>query len=230
MPFRYLVLCIAICLGGCAAHNMALTKGQSEVDLSRKSIVLLSVQTSNQLASSFQIDLVGAIVCPESETCSNPRPYLHKANSPYKRGKDRFNAYLLSLELAPGTYTLQSLVAVYASLLSEAGGYVPLDMKIHLRPNTVSYVGHIDVVLRERRADSEARAGREQLIIGPVIRVELKNASRTGFSTGVFDVVVEDRFDEDMPSFVSEYPALQKLKVDKAILRQWQRPETAKAP
>lgn len=230
MPFRYLFLCLAVCLGGCAAHNMALTKGQSSVDLSTKSVALLSVRTSNQLASTFQIDLVGVIICPESEACSNPRPYLHKANGPYKHERDRFNAYLLTLELAPGTYTLQSLATVYVSLLSEAGGYVPLAMKIHIRPNTVSYLGHLDVVLRERKTDNEARAGREQLNIGPVVRVEMKEASRTGFSTGAFDVTVEDRFDEDMQSFVAEYPVLKKVKVDKAILPQWQRPESAKAP
>ncbi|MBI5786868.1 MAG: hypothetical protein HZA64_15565 [Rhodocyclales bacterium] len=169
--------------------------------------------------------LVGAIVCPESEVCSNPRPYLHKANAPYQSQRDRFNGYLLSLELAPGTYTLQSLATVYVSLLSEAGGYVPLDMKFHVRPNTISYLGHIDVVLRERKTDAEARAGREQLNIGPVVRVEMKDASRTGYSTGAFDVVVEDKFDDDLPSFVAEYPALKKLKVDKAILTMRKRPE-----
>jgi hypothetical protein len=103
-------------------------------------------------------------------------------------------------------------------------------MKVHIRPNTVSYLGHIDVVLRKRKTDNEARAGREQLSIGPVFRVEMKDASRTGFSTGAFDVAVEDRFDEDMQSFVAEYPVLKKVRVDKAILPQWQRPEPAKAP
>jgi hypothetical protein len=225
MPFRFLFLCLAACLGGCAAHNMALTKGQTDVDLSKKSVALLSVQTSNQLASTFQIDLVGAIICPAAENCSNPRPYLYKANGPYRSEKDRFNAYLLSFELAPGTYTLQSLATVYVSLLSEAGGYVPLDMKIHIRPSTVTYLGHIDVVLRERKADNEARAGREQLNIGPVVRVEMKDASRTGFSTGVFDVVVKDKFDDDLSAFVADYPVLQKVKVDRAILPMWKRPE-----
>lgn len=230
MSFRCLLLCLTVYLGGCAAHNMALTKGQSNVDLSKTSVALLSVQTTNQLASTFQIDLVGAIICPEAEACSNPRPYLHKANSPYKREENRFNSYLLSFELAPGTYTLQSLATVYVSLLSEAGGYVPLDMKIHLRPNTISYLGHIDVVLRERKSETEAKAGREQLNIGPVVRVEMKDASRTGFSTGAFDVAIEDRFDDDMQSFVAEYPVLKKVKIDKAILPQWRRPEPAKAP
>ena len=66
-------------------------------------------------------------------------------------------------------------------------------------------------------------------MIAPVIRIEFKDESRTGFSTGTFDVIVEDRFDEDMISFISEYPALQEVKVEKAILPQWKRPENIKA-
>jgi len=46
-----------------------------------------------------------------------------------------------------------------------------------------------------------------------------------GFSTGTFDVVVEDKYDEDMKLFISEYPALQNTKVEKSILPQWIRPE-----
>jgi len=222
-------VCVGICMSGCAAHHMALTKGQSDVDLKNQSIALLSVKTSNQLSSSFQFDLVGAIICPQSETCSNPRPYLHKANSPYRREKDRFNEYLLSFKLEPGVYNINSLAVVYVSLLSEAGGYTPIDMRIDIRPNTISYLGHMDVILRERSTEDEKRAGREQLVIGPVIRTEFKDKSRTGFSTGTFDVIVEDKFDEDMIAFISEYPALQKAKVEKAILPQWKRPENIKA-
>jgi len=44
--------------------------------------------------------------------------------------------------------------------------------------------------------------------------------SIAGFSSGTFDVVVEDKFDEDMKSFISEYPALKKVKVEKSILPQ----------
>jgi hypothetical protein len=223
------ILCLLFVMSGCAAHHMALTKGQSDVDLTKKSIALLSVKTSNLFESTFQFDLIGAIICPQSETCSNPRPYLHKANSPYKREQDRFNEYLLSFELEPGTYSLRSLGTVYVTLLTEAAGYVPLNMKIEIRSNTISYLGHIDLILRERRIDTEKRAGREQMNIGPVIRVELKDKSRTGFSAGTFDVIIEDKFDEDMKLFISEYPALQKVKVEKAILPQWIRPENQPA-
>jgi hypothetical protein len=229
MKYRFLfLLCIVLVVSGCAAHHMALTKGQSDVDLTKKSIALLSVKTSNQLAPTFQFNLFSAIICPQSETCSNPRPYLYKANSPYNSEKDRFNEYLLSFELEPGTYYIRSVGTIYDSYLSEAGGYVPLDLKIDIRSNTISYLGHIDVILRERKTDTEKIAGRELVNISPMVRIELKNKSRVGFSTGTFDVIVEDKFDEDMKLFISEYPALQKVKVEKSILPQWIRPEEKK--
>ena len=214
----FLALCMPVLMCGCAAHHMALSKGQSDVNVTKKSIALLSVKTSNQVKAKFQFDLIGAIICPESEACTNPRPYLYKANDPYKSEKNSFNEYLLSFELEPGKYNIRSLATVYVSLLSEAGGYAPVDMKTDIKPNSINYLGHIDVILRDRTKDSEKRAGREQLAIGPVVRIERKEISRTGFASGVFDVIVEDRFDEDMKSFIAEYPALQNVTVEKAIL------------
>ena len=227
--FLFLILCLAILMSGCAAHYMALSKGQSHIDLTKKSIALLSVKTSNQLAPTFQFNLIGAIICPQSETCSNPRPYLYKASSAYKSEKDRFNEYLLSFELEPGTYYIRSVGAVYDSYFSEAGGYIPLDLKIDIRPNTISYLGHIDVILRERKADTEKVVGRELVNISPMVRIELKKTSRVGFSTGTYDIIIEDKFAEDMKAFISEYPALKNVKVEKAILPQWIRPENIKA-
>ena len=46
-----------------------------------------------------------------------------------------------------------------------------------------------------------------------------------GFLTGTYDVVIEDKFDEDMKTFIAEYPALKNIKIEKSILSQWIRPE-----
>jgi hypothetical protein len=49
-----------------------------------------------------------------------------------------------------------------------------------------------------------------------------------GFSTGTFDVVFTDKYEEDMIKFRSEYPALETVKIDKSILPPWIRPEDIK--
>ena len=61
--------------------------------------------------------------------------------------------------------------------------------------------------------NSEIRAGR----VGP----PWQQNPIVGAYTGTYDVVVEDKFEEDMKLFISEYPALKNVKVDKSILPQW---------
>jgi hypothetical protein len=206
---------------GCAGHKMALTKGQSNIDVTKKSIALLSIKVSNQNVPKCQLDITGAVLCPQSETCSRPLPYFHKTENSYKGVVDNFNEYLLSFELDSGTYNLQWIGARYSiPLLIEAGGKIPLDMKINVIANSISYLGHLDVVLRERKNDKEIRAGSV---------IPLIDQAAAGFSSGTFDVTVEDKFDEDMKLFISEYPALQKVKVEKSLLPKWIRPENQSA-
>jgi hypothetical protein len=210
-------------MSGCAGKKMALTKGQSDIDLTKKSIALLSVRISNQYKPKRQLELLNVVFCPQSEPeckpdlLSNPgKPY-----KPYKKEKKRFNEYLLKYELESGTYNIDSFYAAYKiPTLTSGSGFAKLNLKTEIKPNSISYLGHLDIVLREKKTDAETKAGGDKPYI---------DQSIPGFSSGTFDVVVEDKFDEDMKSFISEYPALQKVKVEKSILPQWIRPENIKA-
>jgi ketosteroid isomerase-like protein len=206
-------------MSGCAGHKMALTKGKSDIDLTEKSIALFSVRISNQYKAGRQLALQSVIICPQSEpNCkrdlpSNPgSPY-----KPYKKEKDYFNEYLVSYELESGTYNIDGLYTTYRiPTLTFGIGFARLNLKTEIKPNSVSYLGHLDITLREKTSSSDISAGGSIPYIDQYI---------AGFSSGTFDVVVEDKFDEDMKSFISEYPALQKVKVEKSILPQWIRPE-----
>jgi len=206
-------------MSGCAGNKMALTKGQSDIDLTKKSIALLSVRISNQYKPSRQLELLSVVICPQSEpNCKQDLP----SNSgspykPYKREKDYFNEYLLKYELEIGTYNIDGLYTTYRiPTLTSGVGFTKLNLTTEIKPNSISYLGHLDIILREKKSDAEISAGGAIPFIDQYI---------AGFSSGTFDVVVEDKFDEDMKSFISEYPALQKVKVEKSILPQWIRPE-----
>ena len=206
-------------MSGCAVNKMALTKGQSDIDLTKKSIALLSVRISNQYKPSRQLELLSVFICPQSESnCkhdlpSNPgSPY-----KPYKREKNSFNEYLLSYELESGTFNIDGFYTTYRiPTLISGFGFAKLNLITEIKPNSISYLGHLDIILREKKSKVEMMAG------GAIPYID---QSIAGFSSGTFDVVVEDKFDEDMKSFISEYPALQKVKVEKSILPQWIRPE-----
>ena len=220
IKYRFLLIfCLVFAMSGCAGNKMALTKGKSDIDLTKKSIVLLSVRISNQYKPSRQLKLLSVVICPQSETnCkhdlpSNPgSPY-----KPYKKEKDYFNEYLLSYELESGTYNIDGLYTTYKiPTLTSGFGYTKLNLKTEIKPNSISYLGHLDITLREKKSDAEISAGGA---------VPLIDQSIPGFSSGTFDVEVEDKFDDDMKSFISEYPALKKVKVEKSILPHWIRPE-----
>lgn len=215
IKYRFLLIfCLVLTMSGCAGKKMALTKDQPDIDLTNKSIALLSVRISNQYKPSRQLALQSVIICPQSEpNCkndpsSNPgRPY-----KPYKREKDYFNEYLLKYELESGTYNIDGLYTTYGiPTLTSGVGFAKLNLTTEIKPNSISYLGHIDIVLREKKNNAEISAGGATPFLDQYI---------AGFSSGTFDVVVEDKFDEDMESFISEYPALQKVKVEKSILPQ----------
>jgi hypothetical protein len=214
-----LIFCLVFATSGCAGHRMALTKVQTDIDVTKKSIALISVKISNQYKPKYQLDIVTTYICPSSQAdCSRSADGIYKTES-YNRIKsveEGFNEYLLSFDLARGTYNLDSMGAIYQSALITGGGIIPLKFKLDIRPNSVIYLGHLDIVMRERKNDGEIRAGR----IYPLI-----DQSTIGTSSGTFDVLVEDRFEEDVKLFVSEYPALQKVRIEKYLLPQWTRPK-----
>lgn len=219
-----LILCLVFVMTSCG-HNMALTKGQTDVDVTKKSIALLSVKISNQFKPNYQLDIMGSLICPKSERCGHGSvKYFHKTNSSHriKTVENSFNEYLLSYELESGKYNFHSIGAAYDHHGISGGGSVPLNFKIEIESNSITYLGHLDIVMREMKNNSEIRAGR----VGP----PWAQNPVVGAYTGTYDVVVEDRFDEDMKLFISEYPALKNVKVKKAILLQWIRPENIKEP
>jgi hypothetical protein len=222
IKFRYFqfLLCLAVFLSSCAqSHKMAITKDQSKVDLTANSIALLSVKISNQNKPEYQLELDYAMVCPQSEACyKQTSSYSHKAGPPYKREKALFNEYLLTFKLESGIHNLYNFYCSYIVFPIGAGSFVPLNLKVEIKPNSIIYLGHVDVILREKKTDNEKQAGLLPLI----------DAAAVGLSSGTYDVIVEDKYDEDIKLFASEYPVLQNAKVEKSILPQWRRPEDIK--
>jgi hypothetical protein len=216
--------CIIFIVTGCTGYNMALTKGQTVIDTEKKPIALLTVKLFNVNRPSCQLDLHGAYIVPKPVMqCSSwdeRGPNIYFAEDPFKSEKNEYNEYLLSFYLEPGINTIISLGVVYnIPLLVGAGASIPLYLETSIKPGSVTYLGHINAILRERKNDNEERAGLIPLI----------DAAIVGFSTGTFDVIIEDQFEKDLPLFISEFPGLQKVSIEKSILPMWVRPENRKS-
>lgn len=215
----FVISCLIFALGGCAGHDMALTKGQTDIDGTQQAIALISARISNRYKPEYQLDIVTTYICPSSQAdCSNSADCIYKTGSDNRIQsiEEGYNEYLLSFALKSGTYNLDSMGAIHQSVLVTGGGIVPLKFHLDIRPHSVIYLGHLDIVMRERKSEAEVRAGRMYPLV---------DQAAIGTSSGTFDVVVEDRFEDDVKLFLSEYPALKKVSIEKALLPQWTRPK-----
>ena len=207
-----MILCFCLLISGCGGRY-SLTKGQESVDLTQESIALFSIKIANQFKPDYQPDVNIACIGPkEFGAGSSINVCCVDISEPIKTQENTFKEYLVAIRLKPGHYDKIGISATY-TIPVVFSAYVQLSLKtaIDLNPKSIVYLGHINAVIRERKSDDEIRAGSKYPLI---------DQSVAGFSTGTFDISIEDRYDEDIKQFSSVYPLLQKTKVDKSIIPQ----------
>lgn len=211
-----LFVCLCVFLCGCR-NNMALNQKQARLDMGDKSIALMTATISNQVNPDCQMEIISTCITPKpSLKCSiwdMKLETLYNSDKPVYHPKIN-NEYLMSFKIKEGINTVVLMETGYSiPFLLSGGAILNIYLENQVKPNSVTYWGHLDIVLRKKK-DGEKSAGIRPLIDAAII----------GYSGGTFDVVVEDRFDEDMKTFKSKYPALTSTTVEKAILPQWTRP------
>ena len=95
------------------------------------------------------------------------------------------------------------------NLLVIASFQFPVGARFNLPERSVIYLGHVDMKNRKRE-EGEQRSG-------PVI--PLVDQAVAGYSGGTFDVVVTDRRDADIPTFLEEYPSLKEASIKTIIMQ-----------
>lgn len=203
------LLIIVVALGsGCATVNkMALNEEQKELDLSERSIVILSFRMENKHKPSFQ---------------PTPRViYFEEPNAENKEQRQNFildkkaqlatssgNYYVVNAALPPGKQILAGISGYFYNLLISASTYMVLQSDLDVPPASVIYVGRITGEIRHR-GDDDPPAGPGIPLIDQAV---------AGYSTGTFDITVTDAYDEDVAYIRSRYPALNSVKIQKRLL------------
>ena len=203
---RLIVILVFVLSCGCATMSpMALKKGLSPPDVTTKSIGMFTLKTSNQFKPSFQPSVKWLKIVPGE----SGKVRKFKVEKPYNIVKNQYYEYLISVDLLPDMYTIGEVMGnsskipfIYASFR------FPLDAKFQLSPNTVAYLGHIEMINRKRN-DGEPRSG-------PVI--PLLDQAAAGYSRGTFDINISDRGEEDIPLFIQTYPSVEKFTIEKVIM------------
>jgi len=207
-----------VALSGCATNKMALSDDAETVDKVGKPIYLMTVRLSNNVKPGYQPQLdrvwlrkIGPNI-PRDGTDDMSFSIDDKAKKE-PDADDAPRSYLLRMALEKGNYSIRNLGCLGTGFMVRGMCFAPIFQDLSVENAGVYYLGHVEATIRPRVGE-EFRAG-------PVI--PLIDQSVTGFADGTFDVAITDRFEQDVPEFVSRFPALKGVNIQKATLRQWDR-------
>lgn len=197
------ILAALFIVSGCTRSNMAL---KTQFNTKDKSIGLFTLRTSNIYRTSFQPAVNNIVIAGHA---SDTYAYFYP-DKPYKEIPNQFYEYLVSIDLEPGKYRLETISGTSRMIPLVAATFVfnPIGILFNLPPKKVVYLGRVSITNRERK-EGETRAG-------PII--PLLDQAVAGFSDGTFDISISDMSEEDIPSFIQSSPSLKYVPIDKAIM------------
>lgn len=189
---------------GCATVNtMALDKQNKAIDTREKSIVLMTIDVSRSDGSRFVPEpFVVKLETPGAKSKEERQNFKFSKGVDAVRENDR-DLYLVSMALPAGEYKLAEIVGMARAFPINGFFAVPLASKLTVTPNAVTYVGRVTAKLRDR-VGNEFRAG-------PVI--SLIDQSISGMSGSTWDVVIDNKAEQDLAQFKMAFPSLNKVTI-----------------
>ncbi len=202
---------LTLLLSGCATPTkMAFADGTDAVAKTNKPVFLLTATIKNTYKQKFQPKLLVVNVERAEVKGSADRINFtmddkakHETGSPISG-----NDYFLRLELEPGEYVIRGLTSMSQSFPITALFFAPLHVKVDSTKPGVYYLGHVEATVRERQ-EKEFKAGPSIPLIDQAV---------AGASGGTFDIAISDQWEKDGPKFLSRFPVLNSVAVEKAIM------------
>lgn len=200
-PRTALSLALVGVLAGCGTvAPPPLSADSKTLDLGGDGLALVGLTLKNTHNISVLIrapEADGIVVNHTNAEGKTERIFIHtdkplsQQSTPTLQSEER----LLAMKLAPGAY---QLVCVRVSIAS-ANGCAPVCADFQVDSGRVAYLGHLEVLRRKRRDDTEPRAGGV---------LPLFDQWYAGFSNGTFEVSWSDAFDTDLPRIRQRYATL----------------------
>jgi hypothetical protein len=198
-----LVFFAAFIVCGCTT-KMALDANKGNLAKLSKPVGIFTLRTENAYKPSYQPQV--KLITIVSSSPQDKKTFA--ASKPYKQEKHKYYEYLISVDLAPGDYSVGHVQGKGSGFLISGGFSFPVNAKFNLTSG-ITYLGHVTMVNRERKEGEERSGG-----IFPLI-----DQSVCGFSGGSFDVSVSDRGETDIPDFIQAYPPLKDANITKAVMQ-----------
>lgn len=205
---------VALAISGCAFDKMSLIGKSESIDVTEKSMVLLTVKLVNQVSPRYQPDIINMNIEPKNER----KPRLFKMDDEGRMLSDSGNEFLFRMSMPPGKYIIRAIGGESKRFPVWSNFLVPIHTDLDVPAGQIIYIGRISAVNRARTGNEE-RAG----LIFPLI-----DQAVAGFSGGTWDVEVSDNQEADMQLLKGRFPALQQAAVEKQILSPWDRARAQK--
>ena len=232
--FVFLLILIAITLGGCSSkqmQGMALRPDDDAASLQGNHICLMTIKTDNKFKPTWPPEVYGIEIVDEktnekiqiSVQSLSKMDLIKKGFNEWKETKEKSSSWegLISFHLPPGQYRLTAVrggcVRSAVIIAGMASFDFPFDMPFRVDSKNYVYLGRIEMINRERSSDDEIPSGDNSYTRLP--------QKQSGFGTGTFDVKVYDNYNEDIEKFRAKYPALLNQEISKRILPPWSKPE-----
>lgn len=211
-PIWFMIVIAAIFVSGCAttpSAPMALSNIVNGIEAQSQPIVLFTLKTTNEYKPKTEPDAkIVFVENTESELKDNVTGF--RLDKPYKSTENGSNEYLVSMHLSPGKHIIKQIRGYKMGGFEYYFFYYNPDYELNIKPDTIAYLGHVDMVNKKRTSDDQCASGPLTPLIDQAI---------AGFSKGYFDVTVFDRYEEDLAIFRDKYPVLNDRKVIKDIFK-----------
>lgn len=210
-------LAATILFSGCATRTpQAFENDADRVKPADNPVYLMSATLRNEYKKNWQPHLL--VVNIEKEGASDSSGRFNFTMDPKAQldetDKEAGNKYLLRMQLPPGKYEIVGLTALNRSFPIVGTFFTPLHETLVVSgAGTVTYLGHVEAVVRERKGE-EFKAGASIPLIDQAV---------IGASGGTWDVAIGDAWGTDEAVFRGRFVALKDAPVQKGVLAAWDR-------
>ncbi len=200
--YKFLLVILALlAMGGCAT---GLDKNATAVDWTKGSIVVMSVEVTNQYKSNYQPTGLGVVMRKKSST--EARDWIPV----FGQVKAGTNAVLVTKQIQPGKYTISKIYGMSQKFLISGRIDFSVDAPFEVTANSIIYLGRVMAINKERTNKDDQYAGGVIPLIDQAV---------SGFGGGTLEVSLGDNYAEDINSLKNEFAFLQKLDVIRTPLQ-----------
>ena len=201
---------LVLFITGCASGGVMPFNNPAEKLEGKKAVYLMMVTLDNRYRTAFNPRLQSIVVDRKQGDKWEPILYSADVSGVVVVPGAPVNSYAARFELEPGEYRMRLLHANHYAVLMNATFNLPLYAPLNVRETSgVFYLGHVRGSVREAKpGDVSANAPGGGLIAQEV----------SGAAGGTFDVAIADAWRTDEAVFRTQFPALGRAPVRKALM------------